>query len=231
MSKNKRPANKMDMRAISSQFRGLSSDVGIWPALPKILLMIAIVVAIGVASYYAFWEGQLNEIKSKRDEELRLRSEFIEKKQQAVTLEARREQLAEIERTFGALLKRLPNKSQVEALLSEVNQAGLGHGLQFELFKPQPEKKQQYYAEFPVTVRLSGFYHDFGLFANDVAQLSRIVTVTNMEIKMPTGTQSNTIVKDGPKEGMLTMDAVVKTYYYLDPSEAEGGGASPAGGQ
>jgi len=140
---------------------------------------------------------------------VKLRDEYTFKKSQAVNLDLYVQQLNEIDRSFGALLKQLPNKSEVEALLVEINQAGLGRGLQFELFKPGAEQIKDFYAELPIDVRITGTYHDFGAFAGDIGKLSRIVTLNNISITQ--NSQS--------KDGSLTMDAVTKTFRYLDEEE------------
>jgi type IV pilus assembly protein PilO len=137
-----------------------------------------------------------------------LKQEYSSKKAQAINLDLYVQQLKEVEQQFGALLRQLPSKSEMDALLSDINQAGLGRGLQFDLFKPSGERLQDFYAELPVDVRVTGSYHDIGAFASDVAQLSRIVTLNDIAI-------SN---KD-PKDPVLTMEAVAKTFRYLDDDE------------
>mgnify|MGYP000876489313 CR=1 FL=1 len=141
--------------------------------------------------------------------ELKLREEFVVKKKQAVNLDLYIQQLNEIDRSFGALLKQLPNKSEVESLLVEINQAGMGRGLQFELFKPGAEQIKDFYAELPINVRLTGTYHDFGAFAGDIGKLSRIVTLNNVAI----------VINPQSKDGTLVMDAITKTFRYLDEEE------------
>jgi type IV pilus assembly protein PilO len=138
---------------------------------------------------------------------VKFKEEFLSKKRQAVNLDLHVQQLNEIDRSFGALLKQLPNKSEVESLLVEINQAGMGRGLQFELFKPGQEIVKDFYAELPIAVRLTGNYHEFGAFAGDIGRLSRIVTLNNI-----------TIVAQA-KGGALTLDAVTKTFRYLDEEE------------
>ena len=145
-------------------------------------------------------------LELKQQEETRLRNDFLSKKKQAVNLDLYVQQLNEIDRSFGALLKQLPNKAEVESLLVEINQSGMGRGLQFELFKPSPEVVKDFYAELPISVKITGNYHDFGAFAGDIGQLSRIVTLNNVQITPA-------------KDGVLTMDAVTKTFRYLDEGE------------
>jgi type IV pilus assembly protein PilO len=137
-----------------------------------------------------------------------LRTTFLDKKKQAIDLEAYRKQLAEIEKSFGTLLKQLPSKSEMEALLTDINQAGLGRGLQFELFKPAAsENVSDFYAELPISIRVTGSYHDMGAFASDISKLSRIVLLNDVNLSLNT------------KESGLAMDAVAKTYRYLDEEE------------
>ena len=189
-------------------FRRLNPrDVGSWPVVPKLGALVLLLVAVVFAGYWFDWRGQLEELARARAKEQDLRTAFLEKKKQAVNLEAYRSQLAEIEESFGEMLKQLPNKSEMEALLTDVNQAGLGRGLKFELFRPAPrESTSEFYAELPITIKLSGTYHDIGAFASDVSQLSRIVTL-------------NDIALNTSKDGGLILDAVAKTFRYLDESE------------
>jgi type IV pilus assembly protein PilO len=182
-------------------------DIGSWPVIPKLGVLVLLLVAIVFAGYWFDWRGQLDQLARARTKEQDLRTAFLEKKKQAVNLEAYRNQLAEIEVSFAEMLKQLPNKSEMEALLTDVNQAGLGRGLKFELFRPAPrETTSEFYAELPITIKLTGNYHDIGAFASDVSQLSRIVTL-------------NDIVLSSSKEGGLILDAVAKTFRYLDEAE------------
>lgn len=181
-------------------------DIGSWPALPKIGALFILLLVLVFAGYWFDWQNQLDELARDRNKEQELRASFLDKKRQAVNLEAYRKQLAEIEESFGEMLKQLPNKSEMEALLTDINQAGLGRGLQFELFRPAPaETRSEFYAELPITIKLAGNYHDIGAFASDISQLSRIVTL-------------NDIALSTSKTG-LTLDAVAKTFRYLDDSE------------
>jgi type IV pilus assembly protein PilO len=181
-------------------------DIGSWPALPKLGALFILLLVLVFAGYWFDWQNQLDELARDRAKEQDLRTAFLDKKKQAVNLEAYRKQLAEIEESFGEMLKQLPNKSEMEALLTDINQAGLGRGLQFELFRPAPaETRSEFYAELPITIKLAGNYHDIGAFASDISQLSRIVTL-------------NDIALSTSKTG-LTLDAVAKTFRYLDDSE------------
>lgn len=181
-------------------------DIANWPILPKALAMLVVFVGILFAGYWFEWSAQLAELDVAQQKESTLREAFLNKKKQAINLDTYKQQLKDIEQSFGALLKQLPNKSEMDALLTDINQAGLGRGLQFDLFKPAPNETQsEFYAELPITIRLNGSYHDLGAFASDVSQLSRIVTLN--EISIAAG-------KDN-----LVMEAVAKTFRYLDEEE------------
>lgn len=181
-------------------------DIGSWPALPKLGALFILLLLFVFAGYWFDWQNQLDDLTRDRTKEQDLRTSFLDKKKQAVNLEAYRKQLAEIEESFGEMLKQLPNKSEMEALLTDINQAGLGRGLQFELFRPAPaETRSEFYAELPITIKLAGNYHDIGAFASDISQLSRIVTLNDIGL---------TTTKTG-----LTLDAVAKTFRYLDDGE------------
>jgi type IV pilus assembly protein PilO len=194
--------------AVLDQFKNLNTrDPGSWPALPKLLLLVALFAAILVAAYFLDWQGQIEQLDAGRAQETQLKDQFKDKKRQAVNLDLYRQQLREIDSSFGALLKQLPNKSQMEALLVDINQAGLGRGLQFDLFRPaQQETVKEFYAELPITLKVVGNYHDMGAFASDIGELSRIVTLNDMALNVA-------------KDGTLTMDATAKTFRYLDDEE------------
>ena len=196
----------IDLRAIFRDFQDLNpKDVGTWPLVPRVAILLALFLLILLGGWWFFWDEQLVSLENKQQTELKLRDEFVAKKKLAVNLDLYVQRLNEIDRSFGALLKQLPNKSEVEALLVEINQAGMGRGLQFELFKPGAEQVKDFYAELPINVRLTGSYHDFGAFAGDIGKLSRIVTLNNIAIAQG---------KDG-----LVMDAITKTFRYLDEEE------------
>jgi len=182
---------------------------GNWPWVVKIGAFVLIFLAIQVGAFLVLWQGQTEAIEAGRVEVDKQKQSFLEKKKLAVNLEAYKQQRAEIEQSFGALLKQLPNKSEMDALLIDINQAGLGRGLAFELFKPaQTENFTEFYAELPVNLKVTGNYHDLGAFTSDVAKMPRIVLLTDLAIAPPT------------KEGLLSMEAVAKTYRYLDEEEA-----------
>lgn len=202
--------SKMDFNAFLDDFRNLNpKDVGAWPLAPRIAVLLGLFALILLAGWWFWWNEQLDTLAQRQQDELKLKEEFVAKKTQAVNLDLYVQQLNEIDRSFGALLKQLPNKSEVESLLVEINQSGMGRGLQFELFKPGPETVKDFYAELPINVRLTGSYHDFGAFAGDVGRLSRIVTLNNISI---TGNPQ-------AKDGSLVLDAVTKTFRYLDDEE------------
>jgi type IV pilus assembly protein PilO len=198
----------IDLNAFVEEFKRTNwRDAGTWGAGPKILVLLAILVGVPVAGFFMFNQGQIEELEAGQFKETKLKEEYVNKKKQAVNLDLHRQQLREIDTQFGALLKQLPNKSQMDALLVDINQAGLGRGLQFELFKPAgAEMRREFYAELPIDVRVTGTYHDMGAFASDVGQLSRIVTLKDVSIV--TG-----------KDGILTMDAIARTFRYLDDDE------------
>jgi type IV pilus assembly protein PilO len=198
----------IDFRSIADDFRLMNpNEPGAWAIVPKVTVLIGLFALILLAGWWFVWNDQLAELETKQREEETLKQQYLDKKRQAVNLDLYIQQLAEIDRSFGALLKQLPDKSEIEALLIEVNQAGLGRGLQFELFKPGQEQVKDFYAELPITVKINGSYHDFGAFAADIAKLPRIVTLNNISI---------TPLKDG---GILSMDATTKTFRYLDEEE------------
>jgi type IV pilus assembly protein PilO len=198
----------INFNALADEFKRTNwRDPGTWGAAPKIVVLLAIMVAIPVAGFFAINQGQIEELEIGRDKETRLKEDYVNKKRQAVNLDLHRQQLREIDTQFGALLKQLPNKSQMDALLVDINQAGLGRGLQFELFKPAgAESRREFYAELPIQVKVTGTYHDMGAFASDVGQLSRIVTLNNVSIV-------------AGSDGNLTLDATARTFRYLDDDE------------
>jgi type IV pilus assembly protein PilO len=181
-------------------------DIGNWPMLPKALALGVLFIAILGAGALFDWNDQYDALDRAKQEEGKLKEQYAQKKAKAINFQLYVQQLSEIEQSFGALLKQLPNKSEMDALLTDINQAGLGRGLQFELFKPATQEKMaDFYAELPINIRITGNYHDMGAFASDVAQLPRIVTL-------------NDVVVNNDK-GVLSMDAVAKTFRYLDEEE------------
>ena len=195
--------------SFADDLRGLDlKQPGNWPWAIKIAALILIFLVIQGVAYALLWRDQQEQIEKGQQDVNRQKETFLEKKKLAVNLEAYKQQRAEIEQAFGALLKQLPNKSEMDALLIDINQAGLGRGLQFELFKPAvTENLTEFYAELPVNIKVSGNYHDLGAFASDVAKMPRIVLLTDLKVDPP------------GKEGLLSMEAVAKTYRYLDEEE------------
>ena len=184
-----------------------TKNPGGWPWPFKIAAMLLIFILILVAGYFLFYQSQIDNLDKEEKKEAEHKTVFVEKKKLAVNLEAYQQQLAEIEQSFGALLKQLPTRSEMDALLIDINQAGLGRGLQFDLFKPAPaENMTEFYAERPINLKVNGNYHDLGAFASDISKLPRIVLLNDLSVV--TG-----------KDGVLSMDAVAKTYRYLDPDE------------
>jgi type IV pilus assembly protein PilO len=180
---------------------------GNWPWPVKAAAMVAIFVVLQIAAYFLLWAQQKEQIEKGQADVAKQKEVFLEKKKLAVNLDSYKQQRAEIEQAFGALLKQLPNKSEMDALLIDINQAGLGRGLAFDLFKPsEKENFTEFYAELPVNIKVTGNYHDLGAFASDVAKMPRIVLLTDLKL-------------DPPKDGLLSMEAVAKTYRYLDEEE------------
>jgi type IV pilus assembly protein PilO len=181
-------------------------EVGNWPMLPKIVVLVGIFLIILVAGLFLDWRDQWDALTAAEQVEVGLKAKYTEKKNRAINFDLYVQQLSEVEQSFGALVKQLPNRSEIDALLTDVNQAGLGRGLQFELFKPAAQEKMaDFYAELPIDIKITGSYHDMGAFASDIAQLPRIVTLNNVAISADKGT--------------LAMEAVAKTFRYLDDEE------------
>ena len=182
-------------------------DPGTWTMLPKLLVLLLILVLIPVGGFFGVWQGQIEELERGAAQEETLKKDYLAKKTQAVNLDLHKQQLREIDTQFGALLKQLPNKAQMDALLVDINQAGLSRGLQFELFRPAPaEAAREFYAELPISVRVTGTYHDMGGFAADIGQLPRIVTLNDVQM-------------EAGKDGNLVMDITARTFRYLDDNE------------
>ncbi len=181
-------------------------EIGNWPMLPKIGLLAILFLVIVAAGAFFDWKDQYETLQNAQAEETKLKGEYGQKKAKAVNYDLYVAQLKEVEQSFGALVKQLPNRSEIDALLTDVNQAGLGRGLTFELFKPAvQERMADFYAELPISIRITGNYHDMGAFASDVAQLPRIVTLNDL-----------VITND---KGALAMEGVAKTFRYLDDEE------------
>lgn len=200
-------AQRMD--SVQRQFKNLDSkDPSLWPILPKTILCIFIAGAVAVVAWFVFLKDYEVELDGERSKEVELRADYQKKLVKAVSLEALKKQREQIQQYVIQLEKQLPSKAEMAALLSDINQAGLGRSLQFELFKPGQVVAKDYYAELPISIRVTGSYHDIGAFASDVAHLSRIVTLNNMAIT------------PGARD-TLTMDATARTFRYLDPEEVQ----------
>lgn len=185
-------------------------EIANWPASIQLSSLLLLIVAVVTAGYFGLLSSQIELLEQGQAKELELKQAFLDKKAKAMNLEAYRQQLAEIQESFGALLKQLPSKAEMETLITEINQSGVGRGLQFELFKPSPsEIKTAEFAERPIQLKIVGGYHDLAAFASDISQLSRIVTLKDMQIATPAN-----------GGGLLTMQAVASTYRSLDAEEA-----------
>ena len=192
---------------LKSQFTGLdANDPPSWPALPRYLLCLAVTVLVVTGLWFAWLSTSDEELTAERGKEVTLREDYKKKLAQAANLDALRKQREQVQQYVTQLEKQLPSKAEMDALLSDINQAGLGRSLQFELFRPGQVSVKDYYAELPIAVRVTGRYHDLGAFAADIANLSRIVTLNNMTLAPA-------------RDGMLSMDATAKTFRYLDPEE------------
>ncbi|WP_374521084.1 type 4a pilus biogenesis protein PilO [Hydrogenophaga sp.] len=194
---------------LQSQFRNLDpNDPSQWPSFPRNLLFVVVCVAVVAVLWFAWIQSSDEELLAEKAKEEQLRQSYKGKLVQAVNLDALKKQLEQVQQYVTQLEKQLPSKAEMDALLSDINQAGLGRSLQFELFRPGQVAVSEYYAELPISIRVTGTYHDIGLFAADIANLSRIVTLNNL-----------TLNPQRDREGVLTMDGVAKTYRYLDPEE------------
>ncbi len=199
------------MGVIQRQFNSLDTkDPSVWPILPKVLLCLFIAVAVATVLWFVFLKDIEAELEGERNKETALRADYQKKLIKAVSLDALKKQREQIQQYVIQLEKQLPSKAEMAALLSDINQAGLGRSLQFELFKPGQVVAKDYYAELPISIRVTGKYHDVGAFASDIAHLSRIVTLNNISIA-PGGKDAN----------VLTMDATARTFRYLDPEEIQ----------
>lgn len=209
----KKSSINIDLKGVQdklrAQFTGLDpNDPSLWPALPRNLLFVAVCLGV-VAALWFFWlKGVDEELVAEKAREEQLRTTYRSKLVQAVNLDALRKQLEQVQQYVTQLEKQLPSKAEMDALLSDINQAGLGRSLQFELFRPGQVVVREYYAELPIAIRVTGKYHDVGLFAADIANLSRIVTLNNLSL-----------TPIASRDGYLTMDGVAKTFRYLDPEE------------
>lgn len=214
--------NKLALQSkfIKSQFDNLDrKDPSSWPLMPRIILCLVIALFVAFVAWYFYLSSFEEDLLREAEVETSLRADYEKKLLKAVSFEGLKKQREQVQQYVMQLEKQLPSKSEMSALLSDINQAGLGRSLQFELFKPGSESVKEYYAELPINVRISGGFHDMGMFASDIAHLSRIVTLNNISIE-PKG-----------NEGVLLLDATAKTYRYLDADEIGAKNKSPAKGR
>jgi len=183
------------------------SNIGKWPTALKIVVIAVVCVLVAGLIFYFDTQSQRNRLENAERQEISLKQEFEQKQAKAVNLEAYKQQLKDIEETFGAMLRQLPSKTEVEGLLVDISQTGLASGIQFQLFKPEQERFIDFYAELPIKMKMTGTYHQFGNFVSGVAALPRIVTLHNISIS------------GSKKGGQLTMEVTAKTYRYLDETE------------
>ena len=215
----------LDLTSIGRQFEGLQGrHPGLWPAVPRISLLAGIFLGVMLLAYIAYWSGQLADLSAAEDQERTLKNQYAEKLVSAINVDTLRKQKTVVSAYVSQLQRQLPSKAEMDALLSDITQAGHARGLQFELFKPGQVVLRDFYAELPIAIRLTGSYHDLGGFASDVSNLARIVTLSNLTLQA------------GEKPGQLTLEAVARTYRYLDGEEVERarreqnkGGAGQAG--
>ena len=202
---------KLNFASSVDQFRNLNTrDVSTWPILPRVAALVAIMAVVLLAGWYFYWSDQLEELQRGQEQEEQLKVQYKDKLQQAINLEPLKRQKELAAQYVARLEKQLPSKAEMDALLSDINQAGIGRGLQFDLFRPGQSTVKNYYAELPIAVRLVGNYHDIASFTSDIASLPRIVTLNNMTIAMPANATSP-----------LTLEATAKTFRYLDQDEID----------
>ncbi|MGQ3092688.1 MAG: type 4a pilus biogenesis protein PilO [Roseateles sp.] len=208
--------SKIDLNAwfaeMASQFQGLNpKEPGQWPLLPKLAASLAVMLAVVALGYFFLLADEEAGLDAERAREPQLRQDYQAKLAQAVNLPELRKQKSQVEEYVTQLEKQLPGKAEIDSLLSDISSAGVGRGLQFELFRPGQILIKDYYAELPISVKVSGRYHDIGSFAADVSNLSRIVTLHNVVVLAPAGTRD--------ANGALSMEATARTYRYLDSAE------------
>lgn len=194
------------------------NNAGSLPAPVKSVLLAAMFMVILAIGYYFLWTDAFTSLDTAKEKEQELRKVFLDKQAQAINLNGYKQQMIEIEKTFGALLKQLPDKSQMDGLLTDINQAGLARGLEFELFKPGQETKAEFYAEMPISIKVKGTYHDLGAFATDISKLSRIVTLNDIAIAR-SGKEGGKETENITANSELVIDVTAKTYRYLDVNE------------
>ncbi|GAB2179940.1 type 4a pilus biogenesis protein PilO [Denitratisoma sp. agr-D3] len=199
----------VDFKQLAEDFKTLDmQDPGQWPLGPRVVVLAGVFLALMFLAWFLGWSSQLDELTARQQREEQLKNEWLDKKRQAVNLDAYRKQKEEIDRSFGEMLKQLPNRAEMDAMIVDISQAALTRGLKIELFKPGSESRKDFYAEMPISVVMNGGYNDMAQFAGDLARLPRIVTLNNIKLKP----------KDA-KAGQLSLDATVMTYRYLDSEE------------
>jgi len=200
---------KQSFADLAAQFEGLQGrHPGLWPLAPRLLCAAGVMAAVLGLGYFFYWSGQFEEQAALAAQELKLRDDYKVKMAQAINLDALEAQQQQVNRYVERLEKQLPSKAEMAALLSDINQAGIGRGLQFELFKPGQVVVKDYYAELPIDIKVVGTYHDIGEFAADMAKMPRIVTLNNLALT-------------AGKDGVLSLDATAKTFRYLDQDELD----------
>ena len=198
----------IDFQAIGSQFQGLQGrHPGIWPVLPRFLLLLGVVALLVAVGWFLYWSGQLETLDAGKANEEQLKSEYRTKVAEAVNLPELRKQKIQVEQYVGVLEKQLPSRAEMDALLRDINNSGVGRGAQLMLFKPGSVQVKQHYVELPIEVEVAGNYHDLASFSSDLANLPRIVTLNDISITRK------------PKSNTLEMKATAKTFRYLDPEE------------
>ena len=209
-AKNKGPDVGAALRGGLSQFRDLNpNQPGQWPLLPRLAVWTVVAILVVVVGWFVELSSQADDLQAARDKEPALKTEYKNKLAQAINLDALKKQKEEVQTYVTQLEKQLPGKAEMDALLTDINQAGVGRGLVIDQFIPGQTETKEYYAELPIAIRVSGRFHDIGAFAADIAALSRIVTLHNLSIS------------PDPKSagGGLSMEALARTYRYLDPTE------------
>jgi type IV pilus assembly protein PilO len=206
--------------SIADQFKNVNwKDPGNAAPAPKVMLLVVLLIAVVGAGWYFYWSGLEDDLAKSQADEVQLKADYLKKKQQAINLPELKKQLVQVKQYVATMEKQLPSKSEMDALLTDINQAGLGRGLQFDLFRPGSVVVKDYYAELPIAVHVTGNYHDLGAFASDIANLSRIVTLNDISIS-------------SASNGQLGMDTTAKTFRYLDPDEvADQKKSAPKGGK
>ncbi len=199
---------KIDLSKAAEQFKGLQGrHPGLWPLVPRLTLLAVTFVGVLALAWAGYWRTQLEELEVGEAKEEQLKAQYSDKLKQAVNLDVLRKQKQQVSAYVNQLEKQLPSKAEMDALLSDINQAGVGRGLQFELFKPGQVVVKEFYAELPINIKVVGGYHDLGAFTSDISNLARIVTLSNMNIQLQ------------EKTGQLSLEAVAKTFRYLDAEE------------